>query len=57
MARLRREPVVIPVAVSMPYFLTTGAFAVKFMRYMQPILPLLVLFGAAMLWAGGRRSA
>ncbi len=54
-ARLRREPVVIPLLWVLPYFLTTGAFAVKFMRYMQPILPLLVLFGAAMLWAGGRR--
>jgi len=53
--RLRREPVVIPLLWVLPYFLTTGAFAVKFMRYMQPILPLLVLFGAAMLWAGGRR--
>jgi len=53
--RLRREPVVIPLLWVVPYFLITGAFAVKFMRYMQPILPLLVLFGAAMLWAGGRR--
>lgn len=53
--RLRQEAVVIPLLWVVLYFLTTGAFAVKFMRYMQPILPLLVLFGAAMLWAGGRR--
>ena len=29
-----------------PYFLVTGAFHVKFMRYMLPIAPLLTLFGA-----------
>lgn len=34
-----------------PYFLVTGAFHVKFMRYMLPIAPLLALFGARMLWA------
>ena len=34
-----------------PYFLVTGAFHVKFMRYMLPIAPLLTLFGARMLWA------
>ena len=34
-----------------PYFLVTGAFHVKFMRYMLPVAPLLTLFGARMLWA------
>ena len=34
-----------------PYFIVTGAFHVKFMRYMLPIAPLLTLFGARMLWA------
>ena len=34
-----------------PYFLITGSFHVKFMRYMLPIAPLLVLFGARMLFA------
>ena len=34
-----------------PYFLVTGAFHVKFMRYMLPIAPLLTLFGARVLWA------
>ena len=34
-----------------PYLLVTGAFHVKFMRYMLPIAPLLTLFGARMLWA------
>ena len=35
----------------MPYFLVTGVFHVKFMRYMLPIAPLLTLFGARLLWA------
>ncbi len=34
-----------------PYFLVTGAFHVKFMRYMLPIAPLLTIFGARMLMA------
>ena len=34
-----------------PYFIVTGAFHVKFMRYMLPIAPLLTLFSARMLWA------
>ena len=41
-----------------PYFLITGAFDVKFMRYMIPITPFLLLFGALMLtdiwWGVGR---
>ena len=40
-----------------PYFLVTGAFHVKFMRYMLPIAPLLTLFGARMLWALWDRAA
>ncbi|MXY47375.1 MAG: phospholipid carrier-dependent glycosyltransferase [Chloroflexi bacterium] len=34
-----------------PYFIVTGGFHVKFMRYMLPIAPLLTLFGARLLWA------
>jgi hypothetical protein len=33
----------------LPYFLITGALHVKFMRYMQPITPFLILYGAALL--------
>ena len=44
-----------------PYFLITGAFDVKFMRYLIPITPFLLLFGAKMLadiWrATGRLGA
>jgi 4-amino-4-deoxy-L-arabinose transferase-like glycosyltransferase len=42
-------------AFALPYFLSTGSFFVKFMRYMQPLLPLLSVFGAGLLLAGGRR--
>ena len=43
-----------------PYLLVTGAFQVKFTRYLIPVTPLLALFGAQMLfhlweWAGGYR--
>ena len=43
-----------------PYLLVTGAFHVKFTRYLIPVTPLLVLFGAQMLfqlweWAGTYR--
>ncbi len=39
----------------MPYFLVTGSFYVKFMRYWQPITPFLLLFGAAMVLRMGKR--
>ena len=32
-----------------PYLLLNGLFYVKFLRYMQPVVPFLLLFGAAML--------
>ncbi len=32
-----------------PYFVVTGSFYVKFMRYMMPVTPFLMIFGAAML--------
>ncbi|MCP4424122.1 MAG: hypothetical protein GY803_06500 [Chloroflexi bacterium] len=38
-----------------PYFLTTGAFYVKFMRYLQPITPFLMVFAAAMIVSWGKR--
>ena len=34
-----------------PFFLITGALEVKFLRYLIPITPFLVLFGSRMLWA------
>ncbi len=35
-----------------PYFLITGSFLAKFNRYMAPVVPLLTVLGAGMLWAG-----
>ncbi len=45
-----------------PYFILTGTFMVKFMRYMLPLLPLFIVMGAEMLWrvrdwARGRMAA
>jgi 4-amino-4-deoxy-L-arabinose transferase-like glycosyltransferase len=34
---------------AVPFFVTTGGFYVKFMRYLQPLTPLLMLFGAALI--------
>ena len=46
---------------AIPYFLIVGAFDVKFMRYMLPITPVLVLFGSSMMvdfwsWARNRQT-
>jgi hypothetical protein len=37
-----------------PYLLMTGNFQVKFMRYLLPVTPILLLYGAAMIWEGRR---
>lgn len=37
-------------AWTIPFFLTTGSFYVKFMRYLLPFTPFLMLYGAALLW-------
>ena len=34
----------------LPYFVSTGRFHVKFMRYMLPLTPFLMLFAAWLLW-------
>jgi 4-amino-4-deoxy-L-arabinose transferase-like glycosyltransferase len=54
-------PQLILLAWCLPFFLVTGNFQVKFMRYLQPLVPFLMLYGAAWLvrrpprmrWAGG----
>lgn len=33
-----------------PFFLFTGSLQVKFMRYMQPIVPCLLIYAAALIW-------
>jgi len=43
-----------------PYFGVTGLFLAKFMRYMLPITPFLIIFGAGLLqavWQDGRRRS
>lgn len=37
-------------AWTLPYFLVTGSFFAKFMRYMQPLTPFLMIYAAALLW-------
>ena len=55
----RAEAVVL--AWTVPYFLITGSFTVKFMRYLQPLTPFLMIYAAALLlnWrrAWWRRAA
>jgi 4-amino-4-deoxy-L-arabinose transferase-like glycosyltransferase len=46
---IHNSPHLILLAWVVPYFLFTGAFHVKFMRYLQPITPFLMLYAAAML--------
>ncbi len=58
--RHRAGPVLtVMLAWILPYFATTGLFHAKFLRYMAPIVPCLIAFGAA--WAvaaivSGRRA-
>ena len=46
---LRNKSELVILAWVLPYFLTTGVFFVKFMRYMQPLMPFLMVFSAGML--------
>ena len=46
---------VILLAWVVPYLLITGAFDVKFLRYLLPVTPFLVLFGSRMLVVGWDR--
>ncbi|MCA9979530.1 MAG: phospholipid carrier-dependent glycosyltransferase [Anaerolineales bacterium] len=57
-ARVGYQAWLIVLAWCVPYFLSTGNFYVKFMRYWQPLTPFLMLFTAVLLlaipWRGGR---
>lgn len=48
--RLSNQPVVIALLWVLPYILLTGSFYVKFLRYTQPVIPFLLIFGAALVW-------
>jgi hypothetical protein len=39
----------IVLAWTLPFFITTGALFVKFMRYLQPLTPFLMIYGAGMI--------
>lgn len=45
----------IVLAWTVPFFLVTGNFFVKFMRYLQPLTPFLMVYGAALLWQISQR--
>jgi len=55
--RLLSQPAVIVLLWVLPYVILTGGFYVKFLRYMQPVVPFLIVFGAALLWRVRRPSA
>ena len=46
----RRKADLVILAWVLPYLMITGWFDVKFMRYMMPIVPFLILYGARVLW-------
>jgi hypothetical protein len=43
-------------AWTLPFFLTTGSFYVKFMRYLLPLTPFLMLYAAALMWQWRSRN-
>lgn len=45
----------LPLAWFIPYFGLTGLFLAKFMRYMSPVIPLMVIFGVGLVAALVRR--
>ena len=47
--RESNRPIWIVLMWCLPFFLLTGNFFVKFMRYMQPLVPFLMIFAAAFL--------
>ena len=56
----RRRAEILLLSWVVPYFLITGSFQVKFLRYLLPIVPFLAIIGAEMLLAArraGSRSA
>ncbi len=46
----RRKADLVILAWALPFFLITGWFEVKFMRYLLPLTPFLLLFGARLVW-------
>jgi 4-amino-4-deoxy-L-arabinose transferase-like glycosyltransferase len=48
-SKIQNPKFLIVLAWVLPFFLLTGGFHVKFMRYLQPMTPFLMLYGAALL--------
>jgi hypothetical protein len=48
-ALIHRPQLLIVFAWVLPYSLSTGSFFVKFMRYMQPVVPFLLIFAAGLI--------
>jgi YYY domain-containing protein len=48
----RSAALVVVAAFVVPFFLITGSFDVKFLRYLLPITPFLLIYGSGMLIAG-----
>ncbi|MDA1278804.1 MAG: DUF2298 domain-containing protein [Chloroflexi bacterium] len=46
----QRKADIVILAWVLPYLLITGWFDVKFIRYMMPLTPFLILYGARILW-------
>ncbi|MCA9961756.1 MAG: phospholipid carrier-dependent glycosyltransferase, partial [Anaerolineales bacterium] len=46
---IANAPLWVTLTWTVPFFLTTAWFYVKFMRYLQPVTPFLLLYGAALL--------
>jgi hypothetical protein len=45
----------VALAWTIPFFVSTGGLDVKFMRYLQPLVPFLMIYGAAMLLGWQRK--
>lgn len=50
-----KHPLLLVMGWCVPYFVSTGSFYVKFLRYMQPLVPFLILFGVGMVWQWKKR--
>ncbi len=56
LARSRSGEHLVLLSWVVPYFLVTGWFEVKFVRYLLPIYPIVILWAAAWLWGMAQRS-
>lgn len=47
---VQKRPLLLIFVWVVPFFVTTASFFVKFMRYLQPLTPFLMIFAAALVW-------